>query len=43
MSGDWVTFEGRVEPLTWGRSTYTILRLPPGCGGPAPPRRSEER
>ena len=24
----WVTFEGRVEPLTWGRSTYTILRLP---------------
>ncbi len=29
MSGDWVTFEGRVEPLTWGRSTYTILRLPP--------------
>jgi hypothetical protein len=27
MSG-WVTFEGRVEPLAWGRSTYTILRLP---------------
>lgn len=27
MSG-WVTFEGRVEPLTWGRATYTILRLP---------------
>lgn len=25
---EWVTFEGRVEPLTWGRSTYTILRLP---------------
>jgi hypothetical protein len=25
---DWVTFEGRVEPLAWGRSTYTILRLP---------------
>ncbi|WP_374433974.1 YdeI/OmpD-associated family protein [Tabrizicola sp.] len=25
---DWVTFEGRVEPLTWGGSTYTILRLP---------------
>jgi hypothetical protein len=24
----WVTFEGRVEPLVWGRSTYTILRLP---------------
>lgn len=25
---DWVTFEGRVEPLVWGRATYTILRLP---------------
>jgi Bacteriocin-protection, YdeI or OmpD-Associated/Domain of unknown function (DUF1905) len=25
---DWVTFEACVEPLTWGRSTYTILRLP---------------
>jgi Bacteriocin-protection, YdeI or OmpD-Associated/Domain of unknown function (DUF1905) len=27
MTG-WVTFEGRVEPLIWGRATYTILRLP---------------
>jgi len=26
---DYLTFEGRVEPLVWGRSTYTILRLPP--------------
>lgn len=25
---DWIAFEARVEPLTWGRSTYTILRLP---------------
>ena len=25
---DWVAFEGQVEPMTWGRSTYTILRLP---------------
>jgi Bacteriocin-protection, YdeI or OmpD-Associated/Domain of unknown function (DUF1905) len=24
----WVTFEGRVQPLAWGRSTYTILPLP---------------
>jgi hypothetical protein len=24
----WVTFEGRVVPLTWGRATYTILLLP---------------
>jgi hypothetical protein len=27
MTG-WVTFEGRVVPVTWGRSTYTILPLP---------------
>lgn len=27
MNG-WVTFEGRVVPLAWGRSTYTILPLP---------------
>lgn len=26
---DWTTFEAAVEPLIWGRATYTILRLPP--------------
>jgi hypothetical protein len=26
---DWLRFEGRIEPLEWGRATYTILRLPP--------------
>jgi hypothetical protein len=25
---DWVTFEGMVETVDWGRATYTILRLP---------------
>jgi Bacteriocin-protection, YdeI or OmpD-Associated/Domain of unknown function (DUF1905) len=25
---DWTTFEGRIEPLVWGRATYTILRVP---------------
>ena len=24
----WVAFEARVEPLTWGSATYTILRVP---------------
>lgn len=24
----WTTFEGRIEPLEWGRNTYTILCLP---------------
>lgn len=27
MTG-WQVFEGRVEPLVWGRATYAILRLP---------------
>lgn len=25
---DYESFEGRVEPLVWGKATYTILRLP---------------
>jgi hypothetical protein len=25
---DWVSFEAAVEPVEWGRATYTILRLP---------------
>jgi hypothetical protein len=24
----WVTFEARVAPMVWGRSTYTVLPLP---------------
>ncbi len=26
---EYVTFEGRIEPMVWGKSTYTILRIPP--------------
>jgi hypothetical protein len=26
---DYVTFEARIEPMVWGRATYTVLRLPP--------------
>jgi hypothetical protein len=25
---EFVTFEGRIEPLVWGKATYTIIRLP---------------
>jgi Bacteriocin-protection, YdeI or OmpD-Associated/Domain of unknown function (DUF1905) len=25
---EWQAFEGAVEPLVWGRATYTILRVP---------------
>ena len=28
MQDDWIEFEGRIEPMEWGRSVYTILRLP---------------
>ena len=27
MTG-YITFEGRIEPLVWGKATYAILRLP---------------
>lgn len=26
---DYITFEARIEPVAWGRATYTVLRLPP--------------
>ena len=35
---DWVAFEGEVEPLAWGRATYTILRLPGRAGARGGPR-----
>ena len=25
---DYVTFEALIEPMVWGKSTYTILRIP---------------
>jgi hypothetical protein len=25
---DYITFEGRIEHMVWGKATYTILRLP---------------
>lgn len=26
---DYTTFEARIEPMEWGKSTYTVLRLTP--------------
>lgn len=26
---DYVTFEAKIEPMVWGKATYTILRIPP--------------
>lgn len=39
---DWVAFVGRIEPLTLGRATYTILRLPPDSATALGPARRVE-
>jgi hypothetical protein len=39
---DYVTFTGRVEPLVWGKSTYTILRLPPDVAAALHPAKRVE-
>ncbi len=36
---DWVSFAGSIEPLAWGRATYTILRLPPDAAARLRPAR----
>ncbi|WP_415921429.1 YdeI/OmpD-associated family protein [Tateyamaria sp. SN6-1] len=25
---DWIMFEARIEPMEWGKNTYTVVRLP---------------
>ena len=25
---DWINFDARIEPMEWGKKTYTIVRLP---------------
>jgi hypothetical protein len=27
----WVEFDGFIEPMEWGRSTYTVIRVPSDC------------
>ena len=39
---DYLTFTGRVETLVWGKSTYTILRLPPDVVAALHPARRVE-
>jgi hypothetical protein len=39
---DYLTFTGRVETLVWGKSTYTILRLPPEVAAALHPARRVE-
>lgn len=39
---DFVTFTARVEPLVWGKSTYTILRLPPDVAAALHPAKRVE-
>mmetsp|Transcript_28506 Transcript_28506/g.53516 ORF Transcript_28506/g.53516 Transcript_28506/m.53516 type:complete len:151 (-) Transcript_28506:3252-3704(-) len=28
MTDGWITFDGVIEPMEWGKNTYTVLRLP---------------
>ncbi|MEO0379277.1 MAG: YdeI/OmpD-associated family protein [Pseudomonadota bacterium] len=28
MTEDWQTFDAMIEPMEWGKNTYTILRIP---------------
>lgn len=30
---NWLTFEGRVETMVWGKSTHSILPVPPDVAG----------
>ncbi|KIC51988.1 YdeI/OmpD-associated family protein [Tateyamaria sp. ANG-S1] len=38
MSNNWIWFEGVIEPLEWGKNTYTILRLPDDVIAALPPK-----
>lgn len=38
MSDDWLCFEGVIEPMQWGRSTYTVLRVPDAVAAALPPK-----
>ncbi|WP_299048172.1 YdeI/OmpD-associated family protein [uncultured Tateyamaria sp.] len=37
MSDDWLWFEGVIEPMEWGKATYTILRVPEHVVSALPP------
>ena len=40
---DWILFEARIEPMEWGKNTYTVVRLPDDAADalPAGTRRIE--
>ena len=38
MSDGWLSFEGVIEPMEWGKNTYTILRLPDAVTAALPPK-----
>ena len=35
---DWLWFEGVIEPMEWGKNTYTILRVPDEIASALPPK-----
>ncbi|MEX0312301.1 MAG: YdeI/OmpD-associated family protein [Tateyamaria sp.] len=38
MTEDWLWFEGVIEPMEWGKNTYTIVRLPDDISAALPPK-----
>lgn len=39
---EYVAFESRVEPMEWGKSTYTVMRIPPDALAAIGPTRRVE-
>jgi len=39
---DYITFEAAIEPMVWGDSTYTVLRLPPEIAAALAPAKRVE-
>lgn len=39
---DYITFEATIEPMEWGDSTYTVLRLPPEIAAALAPAKRVE-
>ncbi|MEX0367728.1 MAG: YdeI/OmpD-associated family protein [Ruegeria sp.] len=38
MTDNWLWFEGVIEPMEWGKNTYTIVRLPDDIAAGLPPK-----
>ncbi|WP_299599747.1 YdeI/OmpD-associated family protein [uncultured Tateyamaria sp.] len=37
MSSNWIHFDGIIEPMVWGKNTYTVMCLPDTVAAALPP------